>query len=259
MSISEQPDDIVAKLERLTAGRRTPPQAAAPPAEKAPEHQPSAPAAPPPGAPSAETPDARKLLREIDELREQLEGAFAESFDRLGRLEAEAEAARSQLTQALQQADDTAALVEQVRGSMATLGTLTSRSVDRIEQVDAAVRSVAERPVSEPFAVDLAPLDQRIDRLVTELGQRLAEDQARIQDSLAAITKELAASARSPVTVDTSALEDATRRGALHNAADIANLRRDVEVLAEAVRGQDKGIGEVRTTLEWIKERLLLR
>ena len=55
------------------------------------------------------------------------------------------------------------------------------------------------------------------------------------------------------------AIEEAARRAALPNAADIANVRREIETLAEAVRFQEKGIGEIRTTLDWIKDRLLLR
>ena len=203
--------------------------------------------------------EAGTLLREMDELRGQLEGAFDESFDRLGRLEADAEAARSQLTKALQQADDTSSVVDDVRESMAALSTLTTQSLDRIEQVDEAVRSLALRSDREVPAVDLAAIDQRLDLLVKQLGQRLAGDRARLEDGLAAMTKELTSIVRTPVTVDTTALEDATHRGALHNAADIANLRREIEVLTEAVRLQDKGIGEIRSTLEWIKDRLLLR
>ena len=51
--------------------------------------------------------------------------------------------ARSQLTKALQQADDTSSVVDDVRESMAALSTLTTQSLDRIEQVDEAVRSLA--------------------------------------------------------------------------------------------------------------------
>ena len=41
--------------------------------------------------------------------------------------------------------------------------------------------------------------------------------------------------------------------------ADIASLRHNVDSVAEAVRQQERWVGEMRTTLEWIKERLLLR
>ena len=60
-----------------------------------------------------------------------------------------------------------------------------------------------------------------------------------------------------PLAVDTSRLEDVASRGSLHNAADIANLRRDVEALTESARSQDKTLRDLRATLEWIKDRLL--
>ena len=62
-----------------------------------------------------------------------------------------------------------------------------------------------------------------------------------------------------PPTVDVGELEDVANRGALRNAADIATVRQGVESLADLVRLQEKSITELRTTLEWIKERLLLR
>ena len=62
-----------------------------------------------------------------------------------------------------------------------------------------------------------------------------------------------------PPTVDVSALEDAANRGALRNAADIATVRQGVDNLSDLVRLQEKSISELRSTLEWIKERLLLR
>jgi hypothetical protein len=54
-------------------------------------------------------------------------------------------------------------------------------------------------------------------------------------------------------------IEDVAYKGSLHNAADIANLRREVQALAETVRSKDEGIEDLRATLRWIKERLLLR
>jgi hypothetical protein len=130
---------------------------------------------------------------------------------------------------------------------------------DRLEAVAHLVQTMAERPEPEAAPVDLTPIDARLDSLTQAFGKHLAGDRARIEAGLAGLAEELKVLRNRPVSVDTSTLEQAASRGALHNAADIANLRRDIEALAEAVRVQDKGIGELRTTLDWIKERLLLR
>ena len=60
-----------------------------------------------------------------------------------------------------------------------------------------------------------------------------------------------------PVTIDTRRARDAANRGSPHNAATSRASAGDVATLTEAVRIQDKGIGELHSTLEWIKERLL--
>jgi hypothetical protein len=75
--------------------------------------------------------------------------------------------------------------------------------------------------------------------------------------AVAATHRELVRLQDEPLALDTSRLEDVASRGSLHNAADIANLRRDVELLSESARSQDKVLREVRATLEWIKDRLL--
>jgi hypothetical protein len=137
------------------------------------------------------------------------------------------------------------------------------------EQLEQAFNELFERMDRlevDPPTLDLAPLDERLAdldgrlRLFAEgLGAHLAGDRARIEASLTGLSQELAAVAGRRVEMDTRALDEAVSRGTLHNASDIANLRLDVEHLIDAVGLQDKGITELRATLEWIKERLLLR
>lgn len=166
----------------------------------------------------------------MDELRDQLDQAFTELFDRMDRLDAGSAAARIQAGTALAMAKD------------------------------------ADAAQQEAPALDLAPLDERLAALDARLhqfaeglGAHLAADRARIEASLTGLSKEINALAARPVEADTKPFLEAADRAALHTAADIANLRNDVEALTEAVRLQDKNLGELRTTLDWIKERLLLR
>ena len=147
-----------------------------------------------------------ELRAEMDELREQLDQAFNELFERMDRLE----------------------------GDSPTLD-LT------------------------PLDERLADLDGRLRLFAEGLGAHLAGDRARIEASLTGLSQELAAVAGRRVEVDIRAVEESVSRGTLHNASDIANLRLDVEHLIDAVALQEKGITELRSTLEWIKERLLLR
>jgi hypothetical protein len=97
-------------------------------------------------------------------------------------------------------------------------------------------------------------VDRELDHLRSQLEAAFDEVVAGLQQ-----VREQVEALAVAATVDSTGIEDAVTRGSLHNAADIANLRQDVEDLVEAVRVQDKGIGELRTTLDWIKERLLLR
>ena len=165
-----------------------------------------------PRAASVAVVEAGTLLREMDELHGQLEGAFGEAFERLGRLEADAYGA-VQLAKTLQHADESATVVDHVRDSMASLSTITIQSLDRIEQVDEAVHSLAQRPARgarpRPHA------DRPADRPAHQgAGSAPAGDRARLDAGLTAMTHELTAVARTPLAVDTAALEDAANRGA---------------------------------------------
>ena len=105
----------------------------------------------------------------------------------------------------------------------------------------------------------MADLDEKIRLLTESLAAHLAADRHRIEASLTGLAREITALGSRPMSVNTRGLEEAVDRGALHNAADIANLRQDMVGLVEAVRLQEKGITELRATLDWIKERVLLR
>lgn len=80
---------------------------------------------------------------------------------------------------------------------------------------------------------------------------------SHLDQAVAATHRELVRLQEVPLAVDTRRLEDVASRGSLHNAADIANLRRDIESLTESARSQDRALRELRTTLDWIKDRLL--
>lgn len=188
---------------------------------------------------------------QLDELRAQLDDAFDEVDARIDRIERQLDlvsqmaAAQVTATSAAQsQVAETASLVQRV-----------------ISTLDEATASVTEP--SSSIEHDVVPELKSINDLVAELQRQLTvglrESRASVEASLEELRQQVATLGHRTVTVDTTDLEDVTRRGALHNAADIANLRGGVESLSEVVRLQEKGIGELRSTLDWIKERLLLR
>jgi hypothetical protein len=119
---------------------------------------------------------------------------------------------------------------------------LTRRVAELRAALDTAVAASAEPWEPDPLSVDLEPVMERLGHL---------------DAAVAATHRELVRLQDEPLALDTSRLEDVASRGSLHNAADIANLRRDVELLSESARSQDKVLREVRATLEWIKDRLL--
>ena len=91
------------------------------------------------------------------------------------------------------------------------------------------------------------------------LRKEVADTRSTLEASVAHLAQQVADLRTRPVEIDTKELEETASRSALHNAADIASLRHNVDSVAEAVRQQERWVGEMRTTLEWIKERLLLR
>jgi hypothetical protein len=198
------------------------------------DDQPADPAPEPPGGDAAEGDDevTSDLEREMDLLHDQLEAAFTEVVGKVDRiaatlvdLERDNDAQRRAVEQLTERSDRTMAMVE-----------------DLVATLDAAVAASREPWEPDPVAVDLGPIAERLGHL----------DQA-----VAATRRELVRLHDAPLAVDTSRLEDVASRGSLHNAADIANLRREVEALTESARSQDRALRDLRATLEWIKDRML--
>jgi hypothetical protein len=173
-----------------------------------------------------------ELERELDHLRDQLEAAFVEVVGKVERMAA-------RVTAVEQTATATLASVEQLDERSQRTLTLVE---ELVATLDAAVAASREPWEPDPVAVDLAPISERLGHL---------------DEAVAATHRELVRMQDVPLAVDTSRLEDVASRGSLHNAADIANLRRDVEVLTESARSQDKTLRDLRATLEWIKDRML--
>jgi hypothetical protein len=201
-------------------------------------------------SPSAAPLDA-ELRREMGTLRQQLDAAFEEVIDRVKRVELRLGAIRL----------NTEAQVEGMHAA-------EQRSANIIElllgltgalEATAATTGDDQEPRPAPGLVDLGPVDERLAQVGSALSEQLIDSRMRLEEGLEQVRAQLEAFRATPIPVNTKALEDAADRGSLRNAADIANLRRNIEALAESVRIQDRGLSELRTTLDWIKERLLLR
>ncbi len=174
------------------------------------------------------------------ELRRQLEVAFDEVVARVGRVELRLATLRTnadgQASAAAADRDETLALLRHL-----------------VTTIDGTVAASHESAPTEAAVVDLGPVAVRLGQLDELLATKLTEGQIRLEGGLDQLHQQMAELRNAPIDVDTRSLEDAARPGTLHNAA----LRQTVEALTEAVRHHDKGIDELRTTLDWIKERLL--
>jgi hypothetical protein len=170
----------------------------------------------------------------MDLLRDQLEAAFGELVEKVERVELRLAALR-------QTADAQSEAGWRIdERSDATLVLVR----DLVATLDAAVAASRE-PLPEPaIVVDLAPIAERLDHL---------------DAAVTASHRELVRLHDDPLPLDTRRLEDVASRGSLHNAADIANLRQEIASLTDSMRLQEKGLSELRATLDWIKDRLLLR
>lgn len=198
------------------------------PGDRAPEANVRAPSAPVEG----DGEGTNDIARDTDLLRDQLEAAFAEvvgKVDGIARhltdLERGDDVHRRAVEQLTQRSDRTLAMVE-----------------DLVATLDAAVAASREPWEPDPVPVDLGPIAERL---------------AHLDEAMAATQRELGRLHDEPLAIDTSRLEDVASRGSLHNAADIANLRREVEALTDAARSQDRAMRDLRATLEWIKDRML--
>ena len=162
----------------------------------------------------------------MDLLRDQLEMAFDEVVTRISRVE---------------QRLSSSVLMELEERSAETLSLLHRL----VATVDHAVE-LAEEPLEWPPAGN-------------DVSAQIEENRLRVEARLESLHSQISLLRDVPPTVDVSALEDVAERGALRNAADIATVRQGVDNLSDLVRLQEKSISELRSTLEWIKERLLLR
>ena len=180
----------------------------------------------PPAEPAVEEPPS-EVHQQMDLLRDQLEMAFDEVVTRISRVE-------HRLSSSI--------LMELEERSAETL-TLLHRLV---ATVDHAVE-LAEEPIDWPPTGG------------NDVSAQIEENRLRVEARLESLHTQISHLRDVPPTVDVSALEDAADRGALRNAADIATVRQGVDNLSDLVRLQEKSISELRSTLEWIKERLLLR
>jgi hypothetical protein len=194
-----------------------------------------------------------ELRNEMDELRRLLDAAFNEVIARLTQVEIRV-GALTRRAEELARADDTAA---QAGESLDLLHAMRT-SVDRL-----AVASERPPPPSEPVIVPAPKVDlSRIEARMAELAELIVsqvDGRNTVDAAFVELRRELAAIRSRPAEVDMKAIEEAAGRGALQNAADIANLRADVVNLGELITAQDKNLTELRHTVGWVKQRLLGR
>jgi hypothetical protein len=166
--------------------------------------------------------------------------ADAADDDTAARLVAELRAETDELREQLEAAfGEVVGHLERAEGAQRSTHELVQEVLATLQ---AAVDASREPQEQGTAAVDLEPVAARLDQL----------------DEVAAATfRELVRLQEVPLSIDTSRLEDVASRGSLHNAADIANLRRDVEALTESARAQEKALRELKATLEWVKDRML--
>src|SRR5690606_29682259 len=131
--------------------------------------------------------------------------------------------------------------------------------VPPLTAIDEKVRAIGRMLDADPGAggqastgeVDLTPLVQGLSRMARDLAEQRA-DLSRLAHALHTTTDD-------GVEVDMAYLEEVVRRGSVANAADIANLRTDVEQLTSTIRDQAANLLEMRKQMEWIRQRLLGR
>ncbi|MGV3758257.1 MAG: hypothetical protein ACO1PW_01785 [Actinomycetota bacterium] len=231
-----------AKLETtLEEERGRPP---APPAAPAPT--PPAPVVDTSGIEAAVLAVRARLDQQLDELRHELEGAFDEVCSMVERT-AQAVDAQQHAIAALEQRLATAEVdLTPLLPPIAALDEKV-RAIGRM--LDASTTGPSSS--SQTADVDLTPVVQGMARLSRDLAEQRA-DLSRLAHALHTTTDD-------GVEVDMAYLEEVVRRGAVANAADIANLRTDVEQLTATLQGQATSLVEMRKQMEWIRQRLLGR
>ena len=146
------------------------------------------------------------------------------------------------------------------RATINTLGDAVRQDFEELhDQLEVAFKELDERIDGLRRQQEVQTRNAEAQNHIEELTAQVADGRTSLEDKLAELAREVTRLRAVPVQVDPKSLEDAVHGGMLQNAADISSLHRDVETLADALRLQDKGLSELRTTLDWIKERLLLR
>jgi|GEM_PF-6081747 hypothetical protein len=204
-----------------------------------------APSAPPPPAPTVDTSAIEAALtglrvrldQQLDDLRHELEGAFDEVCTMVERT-ARAVESRS---------------AGPVEVDLTPLVPPIAAIDEKLRAIGRMLDAAAAGPSSSPPAseVDLSPLLQGLAKVSRDLAEQRA-DLSRLAHALHTTTDE-------GVEVDMAYLEEVVRRGAVANAADIANLRTDVEQLTSTLRDQTSSLVEMRKQMEFIRQRLLGR
>jgi chromosome segregation ATPase len=214
------------------------------------------------------------LHGQLDVLREQLETAFGDvdrQFDAVGRhLGATA-------TESRERHDTTQTLLAAVHEMQAALRDLSSTagapgphlaalaealervvvasSSDVIKRVDALPQPAS----STQLTGVVQSLEQKLAASVEGVAGQVERLGAQTQEELAVLQQAMRALARMPTPVDIAPFEAALEGTALRVSADVANVRGDVTQLGRIVEAQQHELRELRATLDWIKERLLLR
>lgn len=216
------------------------------------------------------------LDQQLDDLRHELEGAFDEVCTMVERTARAVDDQHQQVATVVGKVDALGSVVSRQHQALAALEERLGAApageprpsgpvevdltplVPPIAALDEKIRAIGRmldaapaEPPAEPAEVDLAPLLQGLAKVSRDLAEQRA-DLSRLAHALHTTTDD-------GVEVDMAYLEEVVRRGAVANAADIANLRSDVEQLTSTLQGQASNLVEMRKQMEWIRQRLLGR
>lgn len=217
-----------------------------------------------------------RLDQQLDDLRHELEGAFDEVCTMVERTARAVDDQHQQVATVVGKVDALGSVVSRQHQALAALEERLGAApageprpsgpvevdltplVPPIAALDEKIRAIGRmldaapaEPPAEPAEVDLAPLLQGLAKVSRDLAEQRA-DLSRLAHALHTTTDD-------GVEVDMAYLEEVVRRGAVANAADIANLRTDVEQLTSTLQGQASNLVEMRKQMEWIRQRLLGR
>ena len=173
-------------------------------------------------------------------------------------LQAELDVLRGQLDDAFNEVE---AMVRTVAGLVGDHDDQLQRLEAVAADTAASMRLLAERPLPEapPAPVveaDVTAVTDRIERLHEDVAAQLADARAQQRNDLKQLAEHLDVGA---VEVDTRRLEEVVHRGAIANAADIANLSTELTELTATIRAHDVTITDLRKQIECIKQCVLSR